>query len=308
MSEDGTQKWIGRNRPPRVQITYDLETRGAIEKKELPLVVGIIAALGGDNPNPGDVAALKLQKFVEIDRDNFDDVMRLISPSLSLSAFGAAKETYTFSSIADFAPDALVKKVPGLKDKLEDRRKLTDLLALVDGRDAVGDKLLQESKDPATRPSSVKSGTDAEVAQQKAYAEADTKKKAAYKTANEKKVADYATAKDDAAAKATADVACATAMADADLAFATAIADADTAKAGADSVTAKAKADADAAKAKKDTDAMKTKADADALKATAEATRAKDYATADAAKAKAVAGADAAKATADAKAPETPKA
>jgi type VI secretion system protein ImpB len=154
MSEDGTQKWIGRNRPPRVQITYDLETGGALVKTELPLVVGIIADLSGkDNPAPSDVAALKTQKFIEIDRDNFDDVMKSIKPTVSLKAFGQAAEAITFETIDDFTPDRLVEKVKALNDVLKTRQKLNDLLVAVDRNEQLGEELLNVAKGtPADAP------------------------------------------------------------------------------------------------------------------------------------------------------------
>ncbi|MBV9497124.1 MAG: type VI secretion system contractile sheath small subunit, partial [Acidobacteria bacterium] len=80
MSES-TQKKLLRVRPPRVQLTYDVETGGAIEKKELPLIVGIMADLAGKQENPP--APIKARKFVEIDRDNFNDVMGSIAPRLA---------------------------------------------------------------------------------------------------------------------------------------------------------------------------------------------------------------------------------
>ena len=80
---DSLQKWVGRNRPPRVQITYDVEIGDAIEKKELPLVVGLMADLSGQPATP--LPKLKERRFVEIDRDNFNEVMGKISPRLDLS-------------------------------------------------------------------------------------------------------------------------------------------------------------------------------------------------------------------------------
>jgi len=80
---DSLQKWVGRNRPPRVQITYDVEIGDAVEKKELPLVVGLMADLSGKPLNPP--AKLKERRFVEIDRDNFNEIMAKIAPRLDMS-------------------------------------------------------------------------------------------------------------------------------------------------------------------------------------------------------------------------------
>jgi type VI secretion system protein ImpB len=79
---ESIQHWLDRNRPPRVQITYDVETAGAIQKKELPLVVGILADLSGKPVTP--LPKLKDRKFVEIDRDNFKDILKSTSPHLEL--------------------------------------------------------------------------------------------------------------------------------------------------------------------------------------------------------------------------------
>src|SRR3954469_23201405 len=80
---DSLQKWVGRNRPPRVQITYDVEIGDAIEKKELPLVVGLLADLSGQPATP--LPKMKERRFVEIDRDNFNEVMGKIAPRLDMS-------------------------------------------------------------------------------------------------------------------------------------------------------------------------------------------------------------------------------
>jgi type VI secretion system protein ImpB len=76
------QKWVGRNRPPRVQITYDVEIGDAVEKRELPLVVGLLADLSGQPATP--LPKLKERRFVEIDRDNFDEIMGKVAPRLDL--------------------------------------------------------------------------------------------------------------------------------------------------------------------------------------------------------------------------------
>ena len=147
MADDSTQKWLGRNRPPRVQITYDLETRGAIEKKELPLVVGILAdlaGLGGGDPDRKieTVADFKNRKFIEIDRDNFNDVMRSIGPALNLSVTGTDEkgqplkisETISFENVDDFNPDRLVDNVTALKQVLTIRQRVNDLVGKLDGK------------------------------------------------------------------------------------------------------------------------------------------------------------------------------
>src|ERR1044071_9045230 len=145
MAAESLQKWRGRNRPPRVQITYDLETRGAIEKKELPLVVGILAPLFGAahaaaNESVGD---FKVRKFIEIDRDNFDEVLRTIAPKVKVEG-----EEITFEKIDDFHPDRLVERVPSLRELLDRRWNLTDLLARVDSDDALATELFEAVMNP----------------------------------------------------------------------------------------------------------------------------------------------------------------
>jgi type VI secretion system ImpB/VipA family protein len=143
---ESTQHKLDRIRPPRVQITYDVEIGGAIQKKELPLVVGILSDLSGDTPNP---VALKDRKFVEIDRDNFNEVLKSIGPTLKVSvpnALDKTKETLaaelSFQTMEDFTPASLVHQIEDLRKLLESRRRLNDLLAKLDGNDALNQQLL----------------------------------------------------------------------------------------------------------------------------------------------------------------------
>lgn len=144
---DSLQKWVGRNRPPRVQITYDVETGDATEKKELPLVVGLLADLSGQPLLPP--AKLKERRFIEIDRDNFDDVMGKIAPRLDISVPDTFKNDgsnlkieLNFTEFEHFHPEAIVKQVPRLARLLEARMQLRDLLAKLDGNDEL-DALLE---------------------------------------------------------------------------------------------------------------------------------------------------------------------
>jgi type VI secretion system protein ImpB len=138
---DSIQHKIGRNRPPRVQITYDVEIGNAIKKQELPFVVGIMADLSRP---AGGTHATKLKdadrKFVEIDRDNFASYLKSLSPTIS---GGSGKEAWDVSitSMDDFGPDRLVETVPLLKDLYEKRRSIRDLLTKLDGNDAAHEKL-----------------------------------------------------------------------------------------------------------------------------------------------------------------------
>ena len=147
MSES-TQKKLTRIRPPRVQISYDVETGGAIEKKELPLVVGIMADLAGKPDGP--VIPIKQRKFVEIDRDNFNDVMASIQPRLAFQVDNKLKDDDTkmnvelrFKKLDDLRPEAVVQQVETLRRLFEARQRLNDLLAKLDGNDDL-DVLLQD--------------------------------------------------------------------------------------------------------------------------------------------------------------------
>lgn len=136
---ESLQKWVGRNRPPRVQITYDVEIGDAVEKRELPLVVGVLADLTG---KPASAPPkMKDRRFVEIDRDNFDEIMTKIAPRLDMSVpdtmkgDGNLKVELNFKKFADFHPEAIVQQVPRLQKLLQARLELRDLLAKLDGND-----------------------------------------------------------------------------------------------------------------------------------------------------------------------------
>lgn len=161
MSES-IQKWLGRNRPPRVHITYDVETRGAIKKKELPYIVGILADLSGENtPEVG----LKERNFIEIDRDNFGEVMATLAPGLTVKvpnelaaaeAEGGEKAEegeegegarlvapLSFKKLDDFRPENVAGQIADLSELLEGRRALVDLAAQIDLRDGLAEMLYQ---------------------------------------------------------------------------------------------------------------------------------------------------------------------
>jgi len=145
---ESTQKKLSRIRPPRVQITYDLETGGAIEMKELPLVVGILADLAGHPENP--LPPVKARKFVDIDRDNFNDVLSSIGPRLQISAENRLRDEggsmpleLRFRKLDDFRPEAVVQQVEPLRQLFLARQRLNDLLAKLDGNDDL-DALLQD--------------------------------------------------------------------------------------------------------------------------------------------------------------------
>lgn len=152
MASESTQHKISRIRKPRVQITYDLEIGDAREKKELPLVVGVLADLQGHStPN----YQLKDRKFVEIEKANFDLVMSKISPALTLAVANKLKGTegekrefnLKFETIDDFSPGNLVKNVECLNDLLQKRKSLLDLISKIDTNDKLHSLLLEAAKD-----------------------------------------------------------------------------------------------------------------------------------------------------------------
>jgi len=138
--KESIQHKIDRIRPPRVQITYDVETGGAIEMKELPFVVGVLGDFTG-NPEEA-LPAMKNRKFVEIERDNFDQVMAGMKPRLSFATENKLQDDGTkmavelnFNKLDDFEPDNIVQQVDPLRKLVEARKKLSDLLSKMDGND-----------------------------------------------------------------------------------------------------------------------------------------------------------------------------
>lgn len=144
---ESTQHKLDRIRPPRVQITYDVEIGGAIQKKELPFLVGILADLSGQPAEA--LPKLKDRKFVEIDRDNFNDVMASIAPRVTasvdnkLTGEGKTNVELNFHNIDDFSPVSVIRQVDSLRKLFEARQRLSDLLAKLDGNDTL-DSLLRE--------------------------------------------------------------------------------------------------------------------------------------------------------------------
>lgn len=146
---ESLQHKLDRVRPPRVQITYDVEIGGAIQTRELPLVVGVLADLSGNPAEP--LPKLKDRKFVEIDRDNFNDVLAACAPRLTLRVGNKLVKDdgsklnveLHFKNMEDFSPVSVLQQVEPLKKLFEARGKLSDLLSKLDGNDAL-DSLLQE--------------------------------------------------------------------------------------------------------------------------------------------------------------------
>jgi type VI secretion system protein ImpB len=138
--KESIQHKIDRIRPPRVQITYDVEVGGALELKELPFVVGVLGDFVG-KPEEA-LAPVKQRKFVEIDRDNFDQVLAGMKPRLAYTTENKLQDDGSkmgvelkFNSIEDFEPDNVVQQVEPLRKLVEARQKLGDLLSKMDGND-----------------------------------------------------------------------------------------------------------------------------------------------------------------------------
>jgi type VI secretion system protein ImpB len=161
---ESTQHKLDRIRPPRVQITYDVEIGGAIQKKELPLVMGILADLSG-KPEQA-LPKLKDRKFVEIDRDNFNDILKSIGPRVVCSVDnklskdgGKTSVDLNFEHIDDFSPLNVVNKVDSLAKLFTARQRLNDLLAKLDGNDTL-DGMLQSVVGNADEMKQLKAAND----------------------------------------------------------------------------------------------------------------------------------------------------
>ena len=151
MAKSSSQKFIARNRAPRVQIEYDVEVYGAEKKVELPFVMGVMADLSG---KPAETLPLVAdRKFLEIDVDNFDDRLKACKPRVAfqvpntLTGEGNLSLDITFESMDDFSPAAVARKVDALNKLLQARTELASLLTYMDGKDraeALVGKLLND--------------------------------------------------------------------------------------------------------------------------------------------------------------------
>jgi type VI secretion system protein ImpB len=145
---ESLQHKLDRVRRPRVQITYDVETNGAMEKVELPFVVGVMADLSGQRKNP--LPVMKERKFVPIDRDNFNEVLAKAEPRLALKVQNRLTDEDTklavelnFKHLDDFEPARVAEQVAPLKELLDMRLRLTQLLSKMEGNDKL-EQLLGE--------------------------------------------------------------------------------------------------------------------------------------------------------------------
>lgn len=148
MATSSSQKFIARNRAPRVQIEYDVELYGAQKKVQLPFVMGVLADLAGKPAEPR--VAVADRKFLEIDVDNFNDRMKAMKPRVAfqvpntLTGEGNLNVDITFESMDDFSPAAVAAKVEPLRELLEARTRLSNLLTYMDGKSGA-EELIQKA-------------------------------------------------------------------------------------------------------------------------------------------------------------------
>jgi type VI secretion system protein ImpB len=148
-----SQKFINRNRAPRVHIEYDVEVGNSQKKVELPFVMGVMADLSGKPASP--LAPVADREFLEIDIDNFDDRLKAAKPRVAfnvpntLTGEGNLAVEMTFESMADFSPAAVARKVEALNSLLTARTQLANLLTYMDGKSKAEDLISQVLQDPA---------------------------------------------------------------------------------------------------------------------------------------------------------------
>ncbi len=168
MARESTQHKLDRERPPRVHITYDVELGGAIEKKELPFVVGVLGDFSGEVGHR--LPRLKERRFVDIDRDNFDSVLEAMGPHLSFDVKNRLggnpnrarlKVDLRFRSLADFSPENVARQIPVLRELLDLRQRLADLRGSLQANDTLGRLLLEAVANTDKPKRSTQGGTNA---------------------------------------------------------------------------------------------------------------------------------------------------
>src|SRR5580704_13329110 len=153
MAKPSSQKFIARNRAPRVQIEYDVELYGSNKKMQIPFVMGVMADLSGKPAEP--LAPVADRKFLEIDVDNFDERLKSMKPRAAfavpntLTGEGNLSVDITFESMSDFSPAAVARKVEGLNKLLEARTQLSNLVTYMDGKSGAEDLITKVLNDPA---------------------------------------------------------------------------------------------------------------------------------------------------------------
>ncbi|HKB12292.1 MAG TPA: type VI secretion system contractile sheath small subunit [Vicinamibacterales bacterium] len=153
MAKASSQKFIARNRAPRVQIEYDVELYGAEKKIQLPFVMGVLADLTGKPANP--LPPVDERKFLDIDVDNFDSRMKALKPRAAfsvpntLTGEGNINVELTFESMDDFSPAAVASKVDALNKLLTARQQLSNLITYMDGKGGAEELVGKLLQDPA---------------------------------------------------------------------------------------------------------------------------------------------------------------
>ena len=151
MAQDG-QKFIKRNRSPRVHIEYEVATYGSVEKVSLPFVLGVMSDLSGKSEK--EKKSMQERDFVNVDMDNFGEFQKSIAPRATfavdntLTGEGKLSVDLTFNSMDDFTPGGVAKQVPATRKLMEARQELSDLLAYMDGKDKAEDVIDQLLKNP----------------------------------------------------------------------------------------------------------------------------------------------------------------
>jgi type VI secretion system protein ImpB len=153
MAKASSQKFIARNRAPRVQIEYDVEVYGSQKKIELPFIMGVMADLSGKPVDP--LAPVADRKFLEIDIDNFDDRLKAAKPRVAfrvpntLTGEGNLSVDLTFENMDDFSPGAVARKVESLNKLLTARNQLSNLITYMDGKVGAEEVVKKLLADPA---------------------------------------------------------------------------------------------------------------------------------------------------------------
>jgi type VI secretion system protein ImpB len=155
VSSDSGQKFIRRNRPPRVQIEYDVQIGDAMETVNLPFVMGVLADLSGKSAEP--LQPLEKRQFFDIDAFSFNERMKAMKPRVAfrvpntISGEGELNVDITFENIEDFAPDAVARKLEPLRQLLEARSQLSNLMSWMEGRTQAEEEITKLLADPALR-------------------------------------------------------------------------------------------------------------------------------------------------------------
>jgi type VI secretion system protein ImpB len=149
-----SQKFIARNRAPRVQIEYDLETNGAMKKVQLPFILGVMSDLAGKSETEEAKKGIAERAFMEVDIDNFDNRMAALKPRVTfqvpnaITGEGKIQVDVSFESMNDFSPAVVASKVDALKKLMEARTQLASLLTYMDGKSGAEELLAKVLKDP----------------------------------------------------------------------------------------------------------------------------------------------------------------